>query len=121
MSDYSKANPASICPSGTRTDTYYNAPWFYGAGAQYVDDQGTAHLDSPEALATAEGSQPARAYADDIDTNEADALFNDGKAAMEVSGPWRLPTCRRLTWTSGWQNSPLWISAKEARRARSWA
>lgn len=91
MADYAKSNPGQYFAVWNPTDAYFNAPWFYGAGAQYVDEQGNVGLNTPEALAAAQwirslqGSMPK-----DIDTNVADALFNDGKAAIELSGPWRV-------------------------------
>jgi len=107
MSDYSKANPGKYLAVWNPTDAYYNAPWFYGAGAQYVDDQGTAHLDSPEALATAEWIRSLQGLMpSDIDTNEADALFNDGKAAMEVSGPWRVADLQKANMDFGLAKLP---------------
>jgi arabinogalactan oligomer/maltooligosaccharide transport system substrate-binding protein len=107
MSDYSKANPGKYLAVWNPTDAYYNAPWFYGSGAQYVDDQGTAHLDSAEALATAEWIRSLQGLMPkDIDTNEADALFNDGKAAMEVSGPWRVADVQKANMDVGLAKLP---------------
>lgn len=96
MTDYNKANPGQYFAVWNPTDAYFNAPWFYGAGAQYVDAQGKAYLNTPEALAAAnwirslQGLMPK-----DIDTNVADALFNDGKAAIELSGPWRVADLKK--------------------------
>jgi arabinogalactan oligomer/maltooligosaccharide transport system substrate-binding protein len=91
MKDYNSKNPGKYFVVWDPNNAYTNAPWLYGAGGQYVDAQGTAHLDSPQALATAQfirslqGTMPK-----DIDGNAADALFNDGKAAIELTGPWRV-------------------------------
>ncbi len=102
MTDYTKANPGKYFAVWNPTDAYFNAPWFYGAGAQYVDDQGVAHLDTPQALAAAQwirglqGLMPT-----DIDTNVADALFNDGKAAIELTGPWRVADLQKANMNFG--------------------
>jgi arabinogalactan oligomer/maltooligosaccharide transport system substrate-binding protein len=96
MKDYNSKNPGKYYVVWDPNNAYSNAPWMYGAGGQYVDDQGTAHLDSPQALATAEfirslqGTMPK-----DIDGNAADALFNDGKAAIELTGPWRIADLKK--------------------------
>jgi arabinogalactan oligomer/maltooligosaccharide transport system substrate-binding protein len=96
MTDYNKANPGKYFAVWNPNDAYFNAPWFYGAGAQYVDPQGVAHLDSPEALATAQWIRSLQGLMPkDIDTNVADALFNDGKAAIELSGPWRVADLKK--------------------------
>jgi len=107
MSDYSKANAGKYLLVWNPTDAYYNAPWFYGAGAQYVDEQGVAHLDSPEALATAQWVRSLQGLMPkDIDTNIADALFNEGKAAMEISGPWRVADLQKANMDFGLAKLP---------------
>ena len=91
MAAYSQAHPGQYLAVWNPTDAYYNAPWVYGAGAQYVDAQGTAGLNTPEALAAGQYIRSLQGLMPkDIDTNVADGLFNDGKAAMEISGPWRV-------------------------------
>ncbi len=96
MADYNKANPGQYFAVWDPNNAYSNAPWFYGAGAQYVDAEGNAGLDKPEAVAMAtwlrglQGLMPK-----DIDNNTADALFNDGKAAIELTGPWRVADLKK--------------------------
>ena len=91
MEEYNKANPGQYFAVWNPTDAYFNAPWFFGSGANYVDEAGTAGLNTPQALATAQWIRSLQGLLPkDIDTNIADALFNDGKAALELSGPWRV-------------------------------
>ncbi len=91
MADYNNANAGMYFAVWDPNNAYSNAPWFYGAGGQYVDDQGNAHLNSSQALATAQFIRSLQGLMPkDIDGNTADALFNDGKAAIELTGPWRI-------------------------------
>ncbi|HVK74527.1 MAG TPA: extracellular solute-binding protein [Kofleriaceae bacterium] len=72
-------------------DLYGHAPWLHGFGGQTLDDDGAARIATPEAAAAA-------AFARDLVVRgvvprDADAaltatLFNEGKAAMAMSGPW---------------------------------
>jgi len=107
MTDYAKANPDKYFAVWNPTDTYFNAPWFYGSGGQYVDAEGKVGLNTPEGIATAEwirslqGTMPK-----DIDTNVADALFNDGKAAIELSGPWRVADVKKANMDFGLAKLP---------------
>ena len=76
------------------TSIYHNAGWFLGAGGSFFDDQGNIDVDTPEmtsALAFAHRS----VLVDRVCPEEATAvvvaqLFNDGKAAMVINGPWFL-------------------------------
>ena len=43
----------------------------------------------------------------DIDTNLADALFNDGKAAIELSGPWRIADLQKANMDFGLAKLPM--------------
>jgi arabinogalactan oligomer/maltooligosaccharide transport system substrate-binding protein len=96
MKSYNAANPGKYFAVWDPTNAYTNAPWFYGAGGQYVDDQGNAHLDSTQALATAQWIRSLQGLMPkDIDGNTADALFNDGKAAIELTGPWRIADLKK--------------------------
>lgn len=107
MSDYTKANPGKYFAVWNPTDSYFMAPWFYGAGAQYVDEQGKVGLNTPEALAAAQWARGLQGLMPkDIDTNVADALFNDGKAAIELSGPWRVADLQKANMDFGLAKLP---------------
>lgn len=96
MKSYNAANAGKYFAVWDPNNAYSNAPWFYGAGGQYVDDQGNAHLDTPEALAAAQFIRSLQGLMPkDIDGNSADALFNDGKAAIELTGPWRIADLKK--------------------------
>jgi maltose-binding protein MalE len=72
-------------------DLYGHAPWLHGFGGRVLDDDGHVAIASPEAEA-------AMVFARDLVTsgiapNDAQAplvasLFNDGKAATAIQGPW---------------------------------
>ncbi|HEU0037417.1 MAG TPA: extracellular solute-binding protein [Kofleriaceae bacterium] len=72
-------------------DLYGHAPWLFGYGGKVMDDRGQLAIATPEAanamtfartLVTT-GAAPENAEGPLVAT-----LFNDGKAATVVSGPW---------------------------------
>ena len=72
-------------------DLYGHAAWLHGFGGRVMDDQGTLTIATPEAAAAmkfarklvADGIAPA-----DAGTPLVASLFNEGKAATAMSGPW---------------------------------
>jgi len=72
-------------------DLYGHAPWLHGFGGKVIADDGTLAIATPEAAAAmafarklvADGVAPA-----DADTPMVASLFNAGKAATAISGPW---------------------------------
>jgi arabinogalactan oligomer/maltooligosaccharide transport system substrate-binding protein len=71
------------------TDACFNAPWFYGYGAQYVDEKGKVSLNNAQGIAAAKfinGLRPG--LPKNIDYSVADSLFKEGKAAAIINGPW---------------------------------
>jgi len=107
MADFNAANSGKYFMVWDPNNAYSNAPWWYGAGGQYVDNEGNAHLDSPEGLETAnymrslQGLMPK-----DINNDTADALFNDGKAAIELTGPWRIAALKKANMDFGLAKIP---------------
>lgn len=72
-------------------DAYHNAPWWYGEGAYYVDEEGDVGLDSPESVKAGELlRQFSELMPREIDYDVAKALFNEGNAAMWMTGPWAI-------------------------------
>jgi len=72
---------------------YNHAPWAQGFGAVLMDAQEVPHLDSEEMAASVryvrslveDGSLPP-----DVNDAMVTSMFNDGRAAMVVNGPWFL-------------------------------
>lgn len=72
-------------------DLYGHAPWLHGFGGTVMDDEGNIEIATPEAAAAmtfarrlvADGVAPADAQGPLVAT-----LFNEGKAATVMSGPW---------------------------------
>ena len=72
-------------------DLYGHAPWLHGFGGRVLAADGTLALASPEAATAmtfarelvASGAAPPQAEGPLVAT-----LFNDGKAATAISGPW---------------------------------
>ena len=72
-------------------DLYGHAPWLFGFGGKILDDDGRIAIATPEAAAAmtfarelvAKGLAPDHAEGPLVAT-----LFNEGKAATAISGPW---------------------------------
>lgn len=75
-------------------DLYGHAPWLHGFGGKVLDDDGALAIATPEAAdamafareLVATGVAPA-----DTQLPMVASLFNTGKAATAVSGPWFIP------------------------------
>ena len=73
-------------------DLYGHAAWLHGFGGRLFDASGALTIDTPEAIAAA---RFARALGGDggivppgMTGTLVSTLFNEGKAAMAISGPW---------------------------------
>lgn len=74
-------------------DLYGHAPWLFGFGGKILDDKGDLAIATPEAAAAmafardlvAKGAAPDHAEGPMVAT-----LFNEGKTATVMSGPWFL-------------------------------
>lgn len=97
--DFQTANPGVkfICNQGLGgNDAYHAAPIYFGFGLNayggYVDENGTAYMDTPEALAAAEWIHDLGEIS--IQTTDysicQNALLN-GEVAAWWTGPWALP------------------------------
>jgi arabinogalactan oligomer/maltooligosaccharide transport system substrate-binding protein len=87
--NYEQAHPGQYGVVWPTEDPYFNAPWFYGFGAQYVTPDGKAHLDTPEALQAMEYIASFRPYLPKQPTYDVvSSLFSEGKAAIIINGPW---------------------------------
>ncbi|NVB78865.1 MAG: extracellular solute-binding protein [Kofleriaceae bacterium] len=88
--------PAMKAKSGfalayANVDLYGHAPWLHGFGGRVMDDDGNLAINSREAAdamtfarkLVADGIAPA-----DAQTPLVASLFNEGKAATVMSGPW---------------------------------
>ena len=72
-------------------DLYGHAPWLHGFGGRVLDDDGNLAIASPEAEAAMVFARDL--VATGVAPNDAQAplvasLFNDGKAATAIQGPW---------------------------------
>ncbi len=74
------------------TSLYFSAPWIHAFGGQVMDEQDKLHLTEP---GTVEGLGFARdllekhkIVPEDVDSNLVTNLFNEGRAAMAINGPW---------------------------------
>lgn len=86
---YGAAHPGHYGIVWNTEDAYFNAPWFYGWGTEYVTPDGKAHLNSPEALAAMNFIASFRPYLPKQQSYDvASSLFTEGKAAVIIDGPW---------------------------------
>jgi len=73
---------------------YTNAPWLHAFGASIVDDAGLPAFATPEAVRAVAFARSLmhehKVLPEETSTHLATTLFNTGKAAYMVSGPWFL-------------------------------
>lgn len=72
-------------------DFYYHAPFLFGFGGSLFDERGRAQFDTPEmarSLAFVKSLQDRRLMPLEASGALVKSLFNDGRAAMVISGPW---------------------------------
>jgi arabinogalactan oligomer/maltooligosaccharide transport system substrate-binding protein len=73
---------------------YHHAAWLYGFGGKVFDEQGKIALNSPEAAQSLAFARDLRAVhkivPEDVSSILVTSLFNEGKAAMAINGPWFL-------------------------------
>ena len=73
---------------------YTNAPWLHAFGASVVDDQAMPAFDTPEAAAAVAWARALmlehKVLPEETSVSLANTLFNTGKSAFMISGPWFL-------------------------------
>lgn len=73
-------------------DLYGHAAWLHGFGGRLFDEKGELTIDSPEAIAAARFAQELGGEGGVVPPGMTgtmvSTLFNEGKAAMAISGPW---------------------------------
>lgn len=72
-------------------DFYLHAPFVFGFGARLFDDTGRASFDTPgmaKSLAFVKSLQDRGLMPQEVSGALVKSLFNDGRAAMVISGPW---------------------------------
>ena len=82
-----------VCNQGLgNADAYHVAPIYFGHGVpEYVDDQGKAYLNTPEALAAGKWLVEFSRYAPKETSHDiCKAMIIDGKAGAWWTGPWAI-------------------------------
>ena len=72
-------------------DFYFHAPFLFGFGGELFDGSGRAIFDTPameRSLAFVRGLQDERLIPTEASGALVKSLFNEGRAAMVISGPW---------------------------------
>jgi arabinogalactan oligomer/maltooligosaccharide transport system substrate-binding protein len=90
---YNDTGKYLVCNQGLgNADAYHVAPIYFGHGVpEYVDDEGNAYLDSPEALAAGEWLVQFSAYAPAETSHDiCKAMITDGDAGAWWTGPWAI-------------------------------
>ncbi|HEU5060099.1 MAG TPA: extracellular solute-binding protein, partial [Kofleriaceae bacterium] len=74
------------------TKLYGHAAWLHGFGSRVFDERGQLALDTPEAIAAARFAREIGGAGGIVPPGMTgtlvSTLFNEGKAAMAISGPW---------------------------------
>jgi len=90
---YEETGKYLICNQGLgNADAYHVAPIYFGQGVpEYVDDEGNAYLDTPEALAAGQWMVEFSEYAP-AETNHdiCKAMITEGDAGAWWTGPWAI-------------------------------
>jgi arabinogalactan oligomer/maltooligosaccharide transport system substrate-binding protein len=92
---YNDTGKYLVCNQGLGNvggDAYHVAPIYFGFGVpEYVDDQGNAYMDTPEAIAAAEWMVKFSAFAPAETSHEiCQTLMVEGDAAAWWTGPWAI-------------------------------
>ncbi len=72
------------------SDFYFHAPWFFGFGGTVLGADGKPHLVTDGAAASMVFARDLarRALPEEVTSAVVSTLFNEGKAAMVINGPW---------------------------------
>jgi maltose-binding protein MalE len=83
-------------------DLYEHAPWLHGFGGSVFDPAGTFAIATPEAakaMAFARSLVTSGATPEDAQASLIASLFNEGRAATVISGPWFMgDIAKDMTW-----------------------
>jgi len=87
--NYSKAHPGQYGIVWDVNNVYVDAGFFYGYGAKLMDESGTSTVSSPAGVAADTYiAQYNKILPKDLSGQTATALYNEGKAAAIIDGPW---------------------------------
>lgn len=86
---YEQAHAGSYGVVWNTEDAYFNAPWFYGNGAFFINGQDKVGLNTPGGIAAAKYIASFKPYLPVQQSYDvASSLFSEGKAAAIINGPW---------------------------------
>lgn len=90
---YEETGSYLVCNQGLgNPDPYHAAPIYFGFGVpSYVDDEGNAYMDTPEAIAAAEWMTKFSEYAPGETSHDiCKAMITEGDAGAWWTGPWAI-------------------------------
>lgn len=99
--DLRRRAPGTYALAYANIDLYGHAPWLHGFGARVLDAAGRPDLDTPEAIAAIEFTRElarARVVPQEARPANVATLFNEGRAAMAISGPWFVADAVDVRW-----------------------
>lgn len=86
---YEQAHAGSYGVVWNTEDAYFNAPWFYGNGAFFINGQDKVGLNTSGGIAAAKYIASFKPYLPVQQSYDvASSLFTEGKAAAIINGPW---------------------------------
>jgi maltose-binding protein MalE len=101
------------------TNLFFHAPWIHGYGGEVMDESGAIHLsDSPsvDALEFVSRLQEEHQFMpENVFSQSVTSLFNQGRAAMVINGPW----FRGELELDSWRVAPLPTVSQSGLAARS--
>ena len=88
MVDHTDTAAGTYALVNQHTNAYNVSPFIYGFGGYVIDKNGTPGFDDPNTIEAAEYNKKFGALEADGDYNTVTTLFNEGKAAAIIGGPW---------------------------------
>jgi arabinogalactan oligomer/maltooligosaccharide transport system substrate-binding protein len=86
---YAQDHPGGYGIVWNTEDAYFNAPWFYGFGGFFINNQDKVGLNTPGGVAAAKYIASFKPYLPVQQSYDvASTLFSEGKAAAIINGPW---------------------------------
>lgn len=109
--NYRQAHPTGYGLVWNTEDAYFNAPWFYGFGTNYVTNDGKVGLNTAAGIAATRFIVSVKPYLpSQISYDVASSLFAEGKAAAIINGPWSVADYTKAGINIGYATLPVIVS-----------
>lgn len=94
MEAHTDADAGTYAVVNQHSTAYNVAPFINGFGGRIIDKEGNPGLNLPETIEAVTYNQKFAALQADGDYNTVTTLFNEGKAAAIIGGPWLVSSIR---------------------------